>query len=335
MAGGMYEVDQVGKIQEITDEVFNVEAQKYPFTSMVPKDKKPHEKIATFQSKVMPNVANVGILDGVDVTTFSKVPRYLLTAVAQLFRQPWMVSKFANVTDIAGLASEKAEQKADATELLKKQMEQRFLSASVCLLDNASDAANETRGAFDWLNTAEQVLYPVPAVLRPVSAYHYTGTLANLTEPAFRALLDAAFQVRKGEMTYDGFVGISLKTHIDDWSVRDPNAGASNMPVRTFNQDAAKRAMVTVIDTLTFSSGTVRLHPVHNLLMTAATGAATANTPLSGLFLDMAMWALAFLQQPQMHDMEDQGGGPRGYADAIAVLKCFNPLAQIACNIAS
>ena len=39
---GIYETDQVGQVQEISNAVFNIRADETPFTSMLKKDKKPH-----------------------------------------------------------------------------------------------------------------------------------------------------------------------------------------------------------------------------------------------------------------------------------------------------
>ncbi len=333
---GAFEADQTGQRQEIADAVFNIRPQDTPFTSMIPKIKKPKRKILEWQLEAYPDVGHTGIMDGADVATFESVPREMAYGIAHKFRRPWHVSDFADVTTVAGLASgERGRQKAVAATLLKFMLEQRLLSSADQSQDNGSSVPNETRGAHNWLSVTEQTgPFPIPASFRPAANTQHTSTLGALTETAFRSLLDEAYKVRYGRSVLDGIVGIDLKAHMDDWSVRVSDV-ASNTAVRQFTQSAASKQIMNVVDFLNFSSGEVRLHCSNYQLRTEATGATSANTDLSGLFLDMKMWALAFMRVPGMRELEDAGGGPRGFADTIAVLVCRNPLGQPVVNVAS
>lgn len=326
---GIYDVSQVGQRQDIADIVANIRADEMPFTSMVKKGGKPKQKLPTWQAEDYPAPDHAGVMDGADVDSYDSVGRGLLTGVVQKFRRPWFVSDFADETEVAGMADgEAGHQKAAAAKVLKMKMEARFLSNSECSLDNATDTANETRGAALWISNSAQSLYPVPEAYRNASAAIYSSTLAALTESAFTACLAAAFKERKGVLDLDGFVGIDLKTQMDNWTARDTEATSSAYPVRMFTQDAAKRAMVKCVDVFTFSAGTVRSHVSAYLYLDEA-GAASAYTHRSGLFLYMPMWEAAFMRKPGMKELPDLGGGPRGYSDAMAVLKCLNPLGQV------
>jgi hypothetical protein len=201
-------------------------------------------------------------------------------------------------------------------------------------VDNGNDTPNALRGAFLWLANGEQAVYPVPEAYRPASACAISSTLANLTETAFIAALEAAYKARRGKLDLDGFVGIELKGRMDNWTARDTEAGASAYPVRTFNQDAKNMAMIKTVDFYNFSAGQVRLHPSSHIRLDAA-GAATAYTHKSGLFLAMSMWHLGFMRNPGMKDLPDLGGGPRGFSDAIMDLECGNPLGQVMAEISS
>ena len=35
------------------------------------------------------------------------------------------------------------------------------------------------------------------------------------------------------------------------------------------------------------------------------------------------------MAMPEMKDLPNNGGGPRGYAEAILALRCYNPLGQL------
>jgi hypothetical protein len=306
----LFEQNQIGKRQDISDAIFNVEASETPVTSMLKKDKDLLQKVSTWQTESYPNAGSTGTMDGADVASFEHVPRAELTGVAGLLRRPWKVSTFADNTEIAGLGGkkERANQKAKAIVILKQMMERRVLSAHECSLDNGTDEPNETRGMFKWLSTTEQTVYPVPAAYRPASATQYTGALASLSEDAFIGLLNAAFKVRKQPGTLDGIVGIDLKSQFDKYmAMGDAGATFGTMPVRTFNVDAEDRAVIRVVDILKFSAGTVRLHPSSYLLTDEITGAPTDYTDKSGAFIDLKMWAMAFLKGVNSRELPDLG----------------------------
>ena len=326
---GAMEIDQVGQKQEISEIVFNIRADETPFTSMLPKDKKPHNKLPTWQVETYRAGSLAGVMDNADVAAFNSEPRFLLTGVAQKVREPWSVSDFADETDVAGLASgEKGQQKLVAAKVLKFSMEGRCLSKEACTVDNGVAIPNATRGALEWIDNAAQTLYPVPAAFRPALTNIYTDDLADFTESEFEAMGQSAFKERKGKLNLDGFVGIDLQAQMDNWTARDPEATAANYPVRSWTQDANKKAFIKVVNFFTFSWGQVRTH-LSTYIYLDADGAETDYTHKSGLFADMSMWALGFMRKPRMGDLPDLGGGPRGFADAIMVLKCRNPLGQM------
>ena len=328
---GIYEKDQVGKREDLADILSCIVAEETPFMSMLKKEGAPTNKIMNYQCKRYPDRAFEGVLDGEDVATYNdQAPRALLTAVTQKFREPWFVSDFGDNATVAGLPKgEKGEQKASALINLKFAIEGRLLSNEECSVDDGATVANETRGAIMWLSNTAQAVYPVDSNFRTPAASRHTSALSGLTEAAFQALLASAWTKRRGVATLDGFVGITLKRTFDNWSsLADAGASFGTFPVRTWNQSAESKALIKVIDILKFSEATVRLHPSAYIGKTSSTGADSEYTPRSGLFLDMAMWSLAWTRKPRLIDLEDKGGGPRGFADAIVGLKCFNPLGQ-------
>jgi len=326
---GAFEIDQVGQIQEISNEVFNIRADETPFTSMMKKDPKPSKKLADFQVEDYRKGSLNGIMDGADVTSFSHQGREMLHAVAQKFREPWMVSDFADVTQVAGLPNgETGRQKMQAAKALKFGLEGRALSDQECSIDDGGATPNETRGGLLWIDDAEQALYPVPEAFRPSADQIYEDALADLTEVEFEAMLASAFQEKHGVLDLDGYLGIELKRQMTNWTSRDPDASATDVPIRTFNQDATKKAMIKVVDFFQFDSGKVRSH-LSTFIALNTDGSPSDYTHKSGLFVAVSMWAMAFMRKPGMTTLPNLGGGPRGFSDCIAMVKCFNPLAQM------
>jgi len=326
----LIERNQSGQLQDIADIVANIVSEKTPATSMLRKESEPNQKKMDYQVETYPDASFDGVMDNADVDAFDSVPREEVTAVQQLYRRPWRVSRFADKTKIAGVPKgERGRQRTKALIILKFMVESRILCNADCSVDNGTDTPNRTRGAFKWLETGAQALFPVPAGYRPSSDVRYTGALSSLTEDAFRALMDEAYDMRRGESQLHGFVGTKLKKVFDYFTVR-VDAGSANetYPVRTFNAQQESKKVIACVDMLEFSTGNVSLHLSSYLYRTPTTGAKTANSARSGLFLDMDMWSLAYMDAPALYDLENQGGGPRGYADCIMGSKCYNPLGQ-------
>jgi hypothetical protein len=102
-----------------------------------------------------------------------------------------------------------------------------------------------------------------------------------------------------------------------------------------YNMDAEDKKLMRIVDFFEFEGGKVRMFPSWYMLHTASTGAATANSIRSGIFLDLKMWELCYLDAPAAWKEPAKSGGPRGYHDAIYLLKCLNPTGQGYANIAS
>ncbi len=148
-------------------------------------------------------------------------------------------------------------------------------------------------------------------------------------------MLEAAATQKKEAVDLTGYVGIKLKTQMSRWAQRDESAGATDKALVRYNMDAEDKKLMQVVDFFEFDAGTVKVFPSWYLMCTEGTGAVSANTPRSGYFLDMDMWELCFLDQPASWIEPRKSGGPRGYHDAVYLLKCLNPTGQCMANIAS
>jgi hypothetical protein len=329
----MYESAQVGKRQEILDKIFNVEAQDTPFLSMLTTGPQPNQMLSTWVGEVYPDVASTGVLDGTAATSPAKVDRYLISGTAQHFRREWGVSTLANLTNVAGVGrNEAGHQMMLAMLLMKRMINQQFLSNDDCAAESGATPWT-CRGAFKWLDDAAQTNYPVPSQLRP-SGCEYTGALASLDESGFRNLLEAAFTARKGQVDLTGFVGVDLKAIIDDWTNVYPVASSTSQPRSVYNIKDNKTYQ-SMVDFLRFSVGNVKLVMENYLYRTTATGAAGTHSGKMGLFLDMSMWQVCYLQKPANTNLAPDGSGKKGFVDAVAILKCLNPLGQIKVECAS
>lgn len=322
----MFESAQPAKREELDDEIYNVEAAETPFLSSINrKGKKPNQMICQWVAEAYPVAALTGIVDGTDVSTYNSTSRSVIEGVSQWFRYPWMVAKLASLTNAAGVGRDEAGHQATlALMTLKRMMEARFCGTGECQVESGA-TPYETRGAFLWVQNSEQSLKPVPAAFRPSSSCAYTSAVASFTESMFMDMLIAAYASTKSALNWRGFVGRDLRKVMDLWTARDPTASTTAQPTKVY--DAGKANQVsTYVDRFVFSVGVVTSHLTPHLAIDEATGADTAYTPKSGLFIVPKMWDVAFMQPIAVERLQDLGGGPRGYVDAVGVLRCKNPL---------
>jgi hypothetical protein len=322
---GLFESEQVGKIPDLADIISNVESAECPFTSMIPKLKKPLQAKQTWQLEAYPKDGHGGVMDGKDADSFTSVNRSEVDGRSQKVWNNPAISDFAGEAKIAGLSrGEMANQIAKSIVRVKRIIERRCLSNEDCQVDNGTDKANETRGLVKWLSTTAQGVYPVPEAFRPASDTQISGALTAVTETAFKAACRAAYKKRNGANTLDGFLGIDLKAKLNDWFVY--TADVSNFTaVRQFNQDAKDGAIQLSVDTLLMDTGKVRLHPTSFLYTDKTTGEDTAYTHRSGVLVMMEMLGLGYNRWPRVQKLENKGGGERAFIDMALTLMVLNP----------
>jgi len=101
-----------------------------------------------------------------------------------------------------------------------------------------------------------------------------------------------------------------------------------------FQQEATSKKFVKSVDSLVMDTGEIDLHPTTFLLTDATTGAATANSNSSGLYVDMEMCGIAYTRKPRVINKPYDGGGQKAIVDAIFINMMDNPLGTIQVNSA-
>jgi hypothetical protein len=324
----MYEAAQVGKRQEIADRIFNVQAEKTPFLSLLPQGPKPEQMLLSWVGEVNPAAASTGILDGTPATSPKKVDRYLIEGCCQHFRREWGVTTLAQLTNVVGAGRDEAgRQMAKAMMIIKRMIEQQILSNDDCAVESGATPWT-TRGLLQWIVSSAQTNKPLPASFLVDSACIYTGALASLTESAFRTMLEAAYDNVLEPVDLDGFVGTDLKAIMDDWTNIYPVASTTSQP-RTVYHLADPSTYKNMVEFLRFSVGNVRLHLTNRIAHDTTTGAATTYSPKSGAFINMSQWDFAYLMKPANTNLAPDGSGKKGFIDAVGGLRGFNPLGSL------
>ena len=330
MAGnGLYEVDVVGKIQEIGDSIYVAESVKTPFARLVKRGTKPAQMLCEWLCQLYPDRAFTGTQDGADVTAYKNTTPEKLSGYGMLLRtEGWLVTVLAQLTRTAGVKNPQAKQASDDAIILALMHEKQLLSTVDTQAEGAGPVPYRSRGVGSWLQSGAQGVLPVPSHFRPASANQYTGACASYTPAACITQLASMAGEKKGPVDLTLFAGLTLKGVMSTWPQRSIGSDVGVSSLLAFNIDASEKKLIQAVDEFEFDAGTVRAVPTWNIACTEGTGAASAYTPLSGYFLDLAMWELCFMLPPSTFEGLDAGGGPRGFHQLVAILKCLNPLGQ-------
>jgi hypothetical protein len=263
-----------------------------------------------------------------DKTSYDKTTPDKIQAYGMLLRSPgWMVSKKARVTRMHGVRDQVAKQMRDDGLRLAFMIERQLLS-NVDTRAASAGVDERSRGVYSWLSPTAQGVLPVNANYRPSSSCLYSSAVASFAPSHMETMLAAAANAKRAPVDLVGYVGMTLKGQMSGWSQRQFANDSVARALQVFNIDASEKKLITVIDFFEFDAGTVKTIPTWNMMCAEADGATSDYTARSGAFLDMSMWELAWLQEPQHSENPDQGGGPRGFHDAMFILKGLNPLGQ-------
>lgn len=328
---GIYEADQVLKVADLGDTIFVAEAAKTPFTAMVKSGPSPENMLTQWPAQAYPRRAFAGTVDGYDKTAFDGINRGSLSGYGMwMMSAGWLVSKLADLTSTAGVRKGKEiarQQTLDAL-MLALQIERQMLSNDDCQAEAKPTKAYRSRGAMQWLATTAQGVLPVPADFLPASGTRYTGAIASYTSAMMEAQLRVAATAKQAPVDLVFLCGIALKAQMSTFTTKVTTESNITQLVQSTQDLASKKAM-QVVDFFEFDSGKLKAIPTWNLCCDSATGADTAYTSRSGIGVDLAMWRKRWYQAPATYREPPKSGGPRGYADAVYILECGNPLGQI------
>lgn len=328
---GLMEPGQVGKRQDLSNYITNIEREDTPLFSMLPKDE---VNKVTFETQVddygeTTDISGVGSAEDADSFQNQAENRAIIeNSVMKMWEKPAVDDFSENVNENPALsAGEYVEGVRKATVRLKFRMEKRLLSQVEASKQGVGGAkAYGTCSIFGFLKSgAPSGTQVVPERFRTPAAQIYSNTVANITEDSFQDMMQEVFEATNGKGKFTGVVGSELKQKISSFSIYRPTV-AGQTTIRQINKEDTK-TLSTVVDIITGDFGTVELVPSTRINHFDAAGAATSAAIRrgSGLMLDLSMWGLAYKRKPGHKRLADQGGGPRGIVDVIFGLRCKNP----------
>jgi hypothetical protein len=310
-----------GNREDLTDILSLMEPEMTPFTSMA-KKKKANATFVEWQTDALEEPVFGGVDEGADVTSFENKGknRARLGNYIQKERRTFAVSDVQELVNTAGVASEFARAQAIAARELKRDVESANCSSQDRQAEGGAGTPSKTRGIFRWLgyNGTAGGNYPsdIPAD-QQINAYDAT---TPITEALFNDVMQTLY-------TNNGAPGSAYALIPDPTFKQDVTdfTRASDSTYRV-TQSADDKAITFSVNFYDGDFGTVNIHRP-SVFLDRTSGSATVSTG-KALLVDPSQLSLYMLKAESRSELEDQGGGRRGYCDIIWALGCDAPKAH-------
>tara|TARA_R110002050_G_scaffold210881_4_gene347000 strand:- start:1075 stop:1944 length:870 start_codon:yes stop_codon:yes gene_type:complete len=260
-----------------------------------------------------------GVSEGEDVSSFKNqaADRARLGNYIQKFRDTFMTSDLQELVDTAGVSSEFARAESHAVRNVKRSIESAFCSAQDRQAEAGSGTPYKTRGLLKWLGVGGQPS-DVPSDYQNVA----NDTTGTQTEATFNSVLQELYEANGmpgGQLTL--IAGPSLKQEISNFS----RAVASVQNTYNVTQSADSKKITLSVNLYEGDFGNVAVVP--SLFVNRTSGSDTVDAD-AGLLVDPEYVGMHSLKAESATELEDQGGGRRGFVDVIAGLACYSPKAH-------
>ena len=307
-----------GNREDLTSIISVLEPEATPFVSMIKKGKATGT-FFEYQVDRLNSPDFSGVEEGEDVTAFKNqsADRARLGSYVQKFRDTFMVSDLQEMVDTAGVASEFANAESKAVRNVKRSIESAFCSAQDRQADAGAGAPYKTRGMLKWLGVGGQPS-DIPAFAQNVA----NDTTGTQTEATFNSVLQELYEANGmpgGQLTL--LAGPSLKKEISNFS----RQLAATNGTYVVNQDADSKKITLTVNVYEGDFGNVAIVP--SLFINRTSGSDTVDAD-AGLLIDPEYVSMMSLKAESVTELENQGGGRRGFVDVVAGLACLSPKAH-------
>jgi hypothetical protein len=327
-----------GKREELADLISLVDAKDTPFTSMAKKGSKPGNTLFRWQADSLPTPKITGTIDGTDVSAYENYVkdgattyRTELSNYVQVFRRAVRVSPLTqDISTVAGVRDELANNVAKGIQAIKRDMEATFCSDNGAQADTGS-APYLTRGLNKWLQpiaTKDATLPVADAFCTPTANRSTVGTAA-LTESVIQNILTGIYTQTGQYRNYDALVGTALKrafTNLVFTASSVTNSGTNTFTqqaVRTLNRESDSSTYISSVDVFEGDFGQLRLHPSHYLKASSGVGSTFVGYVIPFDQVEVRYGG----NVAGVTELPNAGGGEARLIEAVAGLCVYNPLA--------
>ena len=284
---------------------------------------KKEKATGTFHEVQVDELDNPGTFDGVnegeDVSSFDNgaANRTRLGNYLQKYRRAFMTSDIQQLVSTAAVSSEFAYAEGKAVRSVKLDLEASICSSQDRQAEAGSGTPYKTRGLLKWLGVGGQPS-DVPTFAQNVA----NDTTGTQTEATFNSVLQELYEANGmpgGQLTL--IAGPTLKREISNFS----RAVASVQNTYNVTQSAESKKITLTVNQYEGDFGVVNCVP--SVWVNRTSGSATVDGD-AGLLVDPDYVGIFTLKAESSTELEDQGGGRRGYVDVLAGLSCHSPKAH-------
>jgi len=305
-----------GNREQLLDWMSLVEPEMKPVFTRA-KKKKATSTFPEWQVDSMEEPSFDGVDEGTDVTSFDnkRANSARLGNYIQHFRRSYQVSNIQELVDTAGVKSEFAYGAAKAVRELGRDVESAICSSNDRQQQAGAGTPYKMRGFFRWLgyNGTAGNNYPsdIPA---DQQLTNYVDTGGTLAEADLNSVMQNLYEANGAPQGNYMFVGNpAIRSQVSDFG----RVNTANDVYRR-NEDATSGKMTSHITLYEGDFGIVEVVPA-SVFVDRTSGSATLNGD-SALLLDTGSYCLFTLQADNRTELENQGGGRRGFCEMICTL---------------
>jgi len=305
-----------GNREQLLDWMSLVEPEMKPVFTRA-KKKKATSTFPEWQVDSMEEPSFDGVDEGTDVTSFDnkRANSARLGNYIQHFRRSYQVSNIQELVDTAGVKSEFAYGAAKAVRELGRDVESAICSSNDRQQQAGAGTPYKMRGFFRWLgyNGTAGNNYPsdIPA---DQQLTNYVDTGGTLAEADLNSVMQNLYEANGAPQGNYMFVGNpAIRSQVSDFG----RVNTANDVYRR-NEDATSGKMTSHITLYEGDFGIVEVVPA-SVFVDRTSGSATLNGD-SALLLDTGSYCLFTLQADNRTELENQGGGRRGFCEMICSL---------------
>jgi len=309
----------VGNREDILDIVATVDPEATPMFSSLAKTRSPKALNLEWQADVLDNPTFAGVVDGTDVSTFDNKAsgRVRLGNRVQTFRRPYQVTRLQEMVETAGVPSEYGRSKGKAITELKIDIESALGSDNESQIGSGAQP-DLLRGLGKWIDSSNA---NIDSSIRTPSGSE--GTTSTLTEALYNTAIQSTYEASGKTASFRQFSGPDLQNKITNFARFEGASRTSALQVVT---DSTTKELVFSITRYVSDFGTIDVIPDLFLARTEGAALATAGKQ-RGYLINSDMVSVSLMENPNTFELEDQGAGRRGFAEAVLTLCVKNPKA--------
>lgn len=302
----------VGNREDLSNELAMLAPEETPLLSLCAKGKC-SSTFPEWTADKLKAVSTSGVSEGADVTSFNDKfsARARLGNYVQIFREPWMVTTLQNAVTTAAAANAAAAEAKSIREL-KRNIEATICSNNDRSAEDGAGTPYATRGLGDWLDSSGPS--DVPSDYRTPSASILA--IGSLTEITFNDVIASIFS-KNGEMnSLTCIAGTTLRKAIAGFSRTE---GTTTAGFYNIVDNASSKKITLSVQVFDSDFGLVNIVNGNPDCMPSAS---------QGYIVNPKYLAFDTLIPMGSQRLENQGGGERGYIEAVGALVCKHPQAH-------